>query len=575
MNNKFGYIRAIDDFRRERNRAALQTILGRVTGKSVDLLSFDDISRKLHISGGFDRGLKDIPIDAIVGSVSRYSDFTRSFLPRHDSDMTRWARVKEAVSDGMMGLPPIEVYKVGEAYFVKDGHHRVSVARRLGAKQIQAYVNEIQTKVPITPDVQPEELILKAEYVDFLEKTRFDELVPNEELRLTVPGTYRLLEEHLRVHQYFMGIDLKRDVPFPEAVVHWYQEVYLPVKKAILEQGVLREFPGRTETDLYMWISEHRYLLEKDMGWRIRPEVAAADLTRQQSPRWTRVFQRTYQRVKSWLLPDMFEDAPATGEWRKERTNLDECLFRDILVPLSGEEESWAALEQALVLTRCQGTRLNGLHVMPENPDPEKTEAIRQRYEDRCQAAGVEGSLAFVQGEVSHAICEWALLGDLVVLNLAYPPAPQMLARIGSGFRTIIRRCARPILAVPGAVSPADRLLLAYDGSPKAREALFLSAYLAGRWSNPLVVMTVDDGSSNASRVIQSAEQYLKERDVHARFVRKTGPVAKAILDTCSEEDSNLILMGGYGFNPVVEVMLGSAVDAVLRETQVPVLICH
>src|SRR3990170_6985301 len=133
------YATAVRDFQRARQQAALEAIMARLTGRSVDLLPYDEVRQKLRAREAGLRELKDIPIEAIVGSVGRYLDFTRSFLPKHDSDGDRWTRVYVAV-DGQSGLPPIEVYQLSEAYFVRDGHHRVSVARQLGAEHVQAYV---------------------------------------------------------------------------------------------------------------------------------------------------------------------------------------------------------------------------------------------------------------------------------------------------------------------------------------------------------------------------------------------------------------------------------------------------
>ena len=181
------FVAAIHDFQHARSKAALQEIMARLTGKSADLLSYEDVRRKLKARGRVAQRLEEVPLDAIVGSVGRYADFTRSFLPRQDSDQERWAKVKVAVT-GLGGLPPIDVYQIDQAYFVLDGNHRVSVARQVGATHIQAYVTEVRTRVPLSPDVQPDDLILKGEYADFLERTRLDELRPEADLSVTVPG---------------------------------------------------------------------------------------------------------------------------------------------------------------------------------------------------------------------------------------------------------------------------------------------------------------------------------------------------------------------------------------------------
>ena len=109
------------------------------------LLSFEEVQERLRLTQSAYRGLQQVPLDQIVGSVGRYNDFTRTFLPLIEGDSWRWRRVAELQSE--MGLPPIELYKVGDAYFVKDGNHRVSVARQFGAKTIEAYVWEYETPV--------------------------------------------------------------------------------------------------------------------------------------------------------------------------------------------------------------------------------------------------------------------------------------------------------------------------------------------------------------------------------------------------------------------------------------------
>lgn len=160
-----------------------------------------------------------------------------------------------------------------------DGNHRVSVAREMGLTHLEAYVTEVTTRVPLSPDVQPDDLFVQAEYIDFLERTRQDELRPEAELRLTAPGRYPILLEHIDVHRYYMGRDHAREIPYAEAFTSCYDTVYLPVVRVIVERGLLRDFPERTETDLYLWISQHRAELEQSLGWQISTDSAAFDLT--------------------------------------------------------------------------------------------------------------------------------------------------------------------------------------------------------------------------------------------------------------------------------------------------------
>jgi len=572
------FISAIQDFRRARRSASMEQIMARFTGRSADLLSYDEVRKKLRAVEEAREELRSIPLDAIVGSVDRYSDFTRSFLPRRDSDEHRWARVKLAVTEPT-GVPPIEVYQIGDVYFVRDGNHRVSVARQLGASHIQAYVTEVHTRVPFSPEDQPDDLILKAEYARFLGRTRIESTLPEVDLILTVPGQYRRLEEHIEVHHYFMGLDQQRDVPFVEAVVHWYEEYYLPIIEIIRKRGVLRGFPGRTETDLYLWISEHQAILAENIGQEIRPDIAAEDLAENVSSHTKNAITRLMEKIRNVITSSKprFSLRP---EWRRDQllANKDEgALFADILVGVGGDDDQWNALGLALQIAKREGARLNGLHVLPSEDalESDSAQQVRQEFEQRCAQAGIEGTINFSVGEASDNLCERSRFNDLVVVNLAYPPAPSPTGRLSSGFSKLVRNCPRPILAAPKVVTPLKRGLLAYDGSSKAEEALFVTAYLALRWKIPFTVIIVDDEKIESGKMMHRAQTYLKQQKVHAHYVMEVGDVSAAILRTAEEEQSELIIMGGYGASPVREVVLGSVVDQVLRECRTPILICQ
>jgi nucleotide-binding universal stress UspA family protein len=573
---------AVEDFHSARLQAQLNTLVSRLTGRSTELLSYEEVRRKLKARERSSERLEDIAIDAIVGSVGRYRDFTRRFLPTSESSKERWARVEVAMT-GLKGVPPIEVYKVGDAYFVRDGHHRVSVARQLGADHIQAYVTEVATKVPLEPDVEPKDLILKAEYAEFLERTDVADVRPKADLRVTEAGKYPLLEEHIEVHRHFMGLEQERYIPYPEAVAHWYDEVYLPVVRLIRQRGILRHFPERTETDLYLWIAEHRAVLEEELGWEVSPDMAASDLTTRFSRKPGRIIRRISQRVLDAVTPDELETGPPAGQWREERVTArqDDRLFPSILVAIRGDESGWSALEQALILARREGAHLHGLHILSSEDQkghPE-TRAVQTAFERRCEEAGVQGNLVFDVGPVHRKICDRARWADLVVISLNYPPLPEPLSKLSSGLVTIIRRCPRPVLTVPHAPSHLNHALLAYDGTPKAREALFVAAYVAGRWNVPLTVLTVHEGEQVGPETLEEAREYLGAHGVQADYVELSGDggeaVAGSILAATEERGCDLILMGGYGMGPVAEAVLGSVVDHVLRESQWPALVCR
>ena len=129
------------DFTRAHRRAFLRRIQARFFGDpaSTRMPLFDDLTNKL---GAFNRvrlGMRVVAIEQIVGSVGRFRDFDRSFLPTRSSVQTRWKRVDRAYHRGKE-LPPVALFKLGDAYFVEDGNHRVSVARYQGLEWIDAEV---------------------------------------------------------------------------------------------------------------------------------------------------------------------------------------------------------------------------------------------------------------------------------------------------------------------------------------------------------------------------------------------------------------------------------------------------
>jgi len=533
----------------------MQEVLARLTGKSNELLSYEEVAKKLKLNVRTERGVHEIPVKAIVGSVGRYTEFTRSFLPRKNKDQERWARVKTVIDDPWgAGLPPIEVYKVGEVYFVLDGNHRVSVARQEGFEFIEAHIIEVRTDIPVTPDLQPDDLIIKSEYAGFLEQTDLTRLRPGVDLSVTVPGQYGKLLEHIQVHRYFMGIDFQRDIFYPEAVGHWYDAVYLPIVEPIRERGLLRWFPGRTETDMYLWVSEYRAALESELGWSIRPEAAAAELATRKNP------ESNLSDTGSWRITKMFD-------------RYTDRLFRDILVSITGTMESWQALEQAILVAQSEEAVLHGLHVIPRRAkvDERGTQEIQVRFNRRCQEANVKGNLAIVKGDIPRQVCERALLTDLVVLNVSHPPLPG-LSGLNSGLRSIIWRSARPILTVPGKVSKMDKALLAFDGSPKSREALFVATYLVEKWKTDLTVLTVaKDAAPSMQNYVRS---YLDLHEIQADMIMKKGP-HEIIMKVIKEHQINLVLMGGYSGSAWKEVIVGSMVNLLLRKADCPLLICR
>ncbi len=551
--SRAGAASAVTDFRRARRRADVQAVLSLFSGDTRELLPYDEVRRRLHAVESAARHLEDVPLDAIVGSVDRYQDFSRGFLPRMDSDRDRWVGVKLAMT-GMAGVPPIEVYRLGDAYFVKDGNHRVSVARQLGAPTIQAVVTPVHARVPLSPEDDPEDLIIKTEYASFLEETRLDELRPDADLTVTAPGQYEALTEHIRVHRYFMGIDLDRPVSFEEAVVHWYDAVYLPVVEAIRVHGLLEGFEGRTETDLYLFLAEHRAHLEEAFGWRLPSTAVAAGLAPNRS-----------------LHPDDRADELLEAAREKpERRRQAICLVREMLVLQQGRPLDEAALQTALAVARFEGATLYALRLGAGGVGADALDAERQRFLAACARAGVEGQFAVTDRDAVREVRERAAYLDLVVGAMVDEEGGER--RLVPALRGLLRRCPRPLLAVRRGPSGLQRPLLAYDAGFKADEALFALAYSAVKRGVRPVVLTVAEHGRGGSP-LERARAYLERFDVEATYISAHGPVGEAIRDTLRGQGCDAVFMGSYTYSRWLEDVVGGILEQVLVECDVPVLV--
>ncbi|HZG69792.1 MAG TPA: hypothetical protein VEZ12_23880 [Herpetosiphonaceae bacterium] len=266
-----------DDARRE---AIIHRLLRMLTHQSTTLVPFDEVRSRLRHAPTIARGGQIIPVDAIVGSVERYRDFTNEFLPLNEELEARWERLNEATMR-LVNIPPIDVYKLGEIYFVRDGNHRVSVARFNHAAVIEANVTEIPLKVPLTADMDVNHLILAAERSEFLIRTGLDDLRPAADITFTAPGRYQEVLEQIDVHRWHLGVERGAEVPYSEAVVSWYDNVYEPACEAISQSGLLRSFPDRTPADLYLWTMRHLTQLRETYSKAVDTRMAANDLARE------------------------------------------------------------------------------------------------------------------------------------------------------------------------------------------------------------------------------------------------------------------------------------------------------
>ncbi len=260
------YMEGLSAFQSARQRAFWSDLFNLIRGKPAELLSFDEIKQRLRLREENYRGLQDVPLDKIVGSVGRYHEFTSGFLPKRGNMQERWSRVY-AVTTGQAGLAPVELYKVGDVYFVRDGNHRVSVARQLGSKSIQAHVTELPTSIALHPGMTEVELDAAEAYATFLDVTQLRLTRPHHQsITLSEPSRYVDLLGHIFLHQSVMSETQGRAVPMDEAAADWYDNVYRPAVTLIRKYNILDERSDRTEADLYLWMIDHLREMKQAMG---------------------------------------------------------------------------------------------------------------------------------------------------------------------------------------------------------------------------------------------------------------------------------------------------------------------
>lgn len=244
-----------DDFSKAKTRARFQSIFNTLTWKNTDLLSFYEVTSIIKPKSETYKGMQCIPVSKIIGSEGRYHDFSSAFLPKKEMLRQRWESVDRAVLNDVV-LPPISVFSLGGWYFVRDGNHRVSVAKAQGVEFIDAEVVELDSQIPLEEGMTMRTLkrrVVTYERNAFIQQYK-PSYLPMGEIVFTSPGAYPEMVNHILVHKYFINQGQKAEIPFEQAAISWYKNVYAPIVKAIREEHILFQFPGYTEGDMYLWL---------------------------------------------------------------------------------------------------------------------------------------------------------------------------------------------------------------------------------------------------------------------------------------------------------------------------------
>jgi hypothetical protein len=257
---------AENDFLRARRAQVLARIAAWLRREPDDVsmvLPFEEVVAELGGRVAEGRlGLRTVPLDAIAGSVDRPREFDRRFRPRSNRGRERWQRVDLAVRRGA-ALPPVELYKVGDVYFVRDGHHRVSVARVMGRDTIDAYVREVQTRIPPDSPDRKRDLLFK----DF--ERIFRHRVPLPEpaaatIQVRDPWSYAELAENVEAWGFRVIQRERRWMDRAEVARRWFEEEFEPVVRMLREADLIGD---GTEAEAYLRVAAERYRLIRGHEW--------------------------------------------------------------------------------------------------------------------------------------------------------------------------------------------------------------------------------------------------------------------------------------------------------------------
>jgi hypothetical protein len=253
------------DFSRARRQRVLSRLADRLRGQPSDvnvILPFEEVVEALGRKGERSLGLQTIPLDSIVGTVDRGREFDRRFLPKSGRVRPRWERIAAAQRRGE-AMPPIDVYRIGDLHFVRDGHHRVSVARAQGRKDIDAYVTEVETELGADAKIRLADLPLKSHERLFYDRVP---LPPEarERIRVTDPWSYAELAEAVEAWGFRVMQGRQEFMTREEVARAWFHDEYVPVVEMLREADLLGK---DTETEAYMRIAAERYRLLRTHVW--------------------------------------------------------------------------------------------------------------------------------------------------------------------------------------------------------------------------------------------------------------------------------------------------------------------
>jgi len=289
------------DFSKAYNKALVHELQHFFNPEEASLISFSDIKKLLKPKNESYIGIKTVPVSSIVGSEDRYKDFDREFFPKNLHLRSRWESIDEAHKKDII-LPPISLYEVGGLYFVRDGNHRVSVAKAQGIEFIDAEVVSLKTEIKLHPGQSYQKIkkqVINYEKRVFYSETGFGDITDYWCLDFSATGQYDVIYNHILTHKYYINQSKPQEISMTEAIQSWFETVYMPVIRHISNRKILRRFPGRTPSDLYVWFIKYWDEIKTKFGEGYSIDATVSDFTEKYGIRF---FRRIKNRIKKILM---------------------------------------------------------------------------------------------------------------------------------------------------------------------------------------------------------------------------------------------------------------------------------
>lgn len=256
------------DFTKAYNKAIVSGIQHLLNRDEASLISFSDMKKLLKPENECYEGIKTVPVAAIVGSEDRYKDFDKEFFPKNIHLKSRWERIDDAHRKDII-LPPINLYELGGLYFVRDGNHRVSVAKAMGVEFIDAEVVSLKTEIKLKPGLSYQKMkkqVINYEKRVFYSETNFGDITDYWCLDFSATGQYDVIYNHILTHKYYINQNQTEEISMDVAITSWFKTVYMPIIDYISKKHIIKRFPGRTSSDLYVWFIKYWNELKQKFG---------------------------------------------------------------------------------------------------------------------------------------------------------------------------------------------------------------------------------------------------------------------------------------------------------------------